>query len=539
MDSRAKALLDRASRMKSDRSQWETHWTEIAELMSPMRNDFITVRQPGEKRMEKILDGTPGMAGNNLASGLWGMLTNSAMTWFELKTEDEALNESREVKVWLAQVGRQLRAAFASSGQTFYARAVDLFSDLVFFGTGIFYVAEPDVTRPGLFFSCRPLSECFIAENREERVDTLFRRYRWSARQAVQRWGQKAGPKVNEAAERRPEDMFEFLHAVLPRAEFDGKGRMAVASVYLCVDDGHIIDEGGYEEFPYQVPRWSQRSRSVYGDSPAMVALADAKMLNRMSKATIVGAEKMVDPPLLVADETVKLGIRVTRGGLIPGGIDSQGRPRYQPLVTNGQPMLGLELEQQRREAIREAFYATLLMMTDQPGRTATEVLQLNEEKLRQMGPHLGRVQSEFLAPLIERVYQLLDRRGDLPDPPDDLVGQSLRVEYVSPTARAQRASEAVAVVRTLEAIAPMAQADPTVMHNFDGDQISRVVGEAMGLPPKTMRSPEDVLKMRQQLQAQAAAMAASEQAPKVADAVKKGAEAQQIAQGNGRGRAA
>lgn len=539
MESRAKDLLSRADRMKSDRSIWESHWTEIAETMAPMRNDFITQRQPGEKRMQRIFDGTPGVASANLANGLWGMLTNSALAWFELKLEDENLNEDRAVKVYLDETTRALRAAFASNGQQFYAAAVDLFSDLVHFGTGVFYVDEPDVTRPELFFSCRSLSECYIAENDREKVDTLFRRYRWAARQAAQRWGKKCGAKVLEAAEKRPEQMFEFLHCVLPRTDFDGKNKMPVASAYLCVEDGNIIDEGGYEEFPYQVPRWSQMSRSVYGDSPAMLALPDSRQLQEMSKVTMAAARKMVDPPILTADDSPKMGVRLRTGGLIPGGIDAQGRPRYAPLVSGGQPQLGLEMEDQRRAAIREAFFATLLMMTDQPGRTATEVLQLTEEKVRQMGAHLGRVQSQFLAPLVERVYLLEQRAGRLPPPPDDLVGQAMRVEYVSPVARAQRAGEAVAVLRTFEAVAPFVQADPSIMDNFNGDEIARGVASAFAMPPKMLRPADAVDQMREQRQQQQALLALSEQAPKVAQAEKSMAEAQQIADGNGKGKKA
>lgn len=540
MDSRARALIDRLGRMKSERSLWESHWTEIARVMSPFRDDFLSQRTPGEKRMEHILDGTPGIAGENLSSALWGMMTNSANAWFTLKAEDEALNEDHAVKLWLDDAGRRLYGAFASGGQRFYTRVVDLFSDLVHFGTSVFYVDEV-VGRRELHFSCRHLAECYIAENQLEQVDTVFRCYRWSARQAVQQWGERVSAKVREAAEKRPEDRFEFLHAVLPAKDYDGKSsRLPVASVYLCVDDGHIIDESGYYELPYQVPRWSQRSRSVYGDSPAMLALADAKMLQRMSAATITAAEKAVDPPLLTSDENVGKGIRIKRGKLIPGSLDAEGRPKYAPLQSGGQIGLGLEIEEQRRNAVREAFFASLLMLVNQPGRTATEVLALQEEKMRLMGPHLGRVQSEFLDPLIGRVFNILLRAGGLPPPPPVMLeaGANLMVEYVSPAARQQRAGEAMAIVRTLEVVAPMASVDPSIMDNFDGDEVAQIAGNSFGLPAKALRSPEAVAQIRQQRAQQQALAAAAEAAPKVAGAMKQGAEAQQIAQGQ-QGRAA
>ncbi len=538
-EDRAKQLLSRQAALASERGTAEQHWQEIAELFTPFRADFNgRIATPGEKRMTKVFDGTPGNASENLSSALWGMLTNSANVWFELRPRNADLADEQEVKAWLQAARDRMLATFAAGGQRFYARAVDLYSDLVNFGTGIFYEEEAPAAG-GIFFTCRHLAECYIAENQYEQVDTVFRKFRWTARQAMQRWGNTAGPKLKEHAEKRPDQALPFLHAVVPVGDYEPeKGKVDRAhlwcSIYVCEEDGNILSEGGYHEFPYQVPRWSQRSRSVYGDSPAMLALPDAKMLNRMSRTTIVGAEKQVDPPLLAPDEASVRGIRTTPGGVIYGGIDPQGRRLYEPLVTGGNAMLGLEMENQRREAVREAFYSSLLLLANHPGRTATEVLALQEEKLRLMGPHLGRSQSEFLDPLIGRTFNILLRAGRIPPPPDVLRSSpELDIEYVSPMARAQRSSEAVAVMRTVEIGAAFAQTTgkPDAMDNLNEDEAFRIAADASGLPAKALRSTDEVNDVRQQRQTMQAAAAAAELAPKVAQAAKSGAEARQIAQ--------
>lgn len=548
MEPRAKRLIERQEALASARGTWESHWREIAELMSPMRDDFNIQRTPGEKRTSKIFDGTPGLAAENLASGLWGMLTNSANKWFELRTADEDLNESQAVREWLESTTTRMMMAFAAGGQRFYTRVVDLYSDLVHFGTGIFYTDE-DLSGRGLHFSCRYLGECYIAENARERVDTVFRKHRMAARQALQKFGDRLGPHLARCAELTPEKPVDLLHAVMPVDDYDGTlpktppgwPAWQYASVYLSLEDCNILEERGYYDFPYQVPRWSQRSRSVYGDSPAMLALPDAKMLNQMSRTTIVGAQKAVDPPILAPDEGAIRGVRIggsgirtSAGGMIYGGMDPVGRRLYDVLHSAGDIGLGLELEEQRRAAIREAFYASLLMLVAQPGRTATEVLALQEEKMRLMGPHLGRVQSEFLDPLVSRVFGLLQRAGQLAPPPEELRGVQVDVEYVSPMARAQKSSEAHAVARTLEIAAPMAQLHPEVFDNFDLDAMVRLAGNAYGLPATMLRDPVQVEEMRRQRQQQQAALAAAQLAPGVAQAAKSGAEAQKIAQGAG-----
>lgn len=533
----AKELRDRLNAMRADRSVLDDHWRQIAEIISPFRDDFVNVRRTqGEKRHQKVFDGTAIQASENLSSALWGTMTNSANAWFELRATADELNDDRRVKLWLDDATRRVRHAFSSGGMRFYTRVVDLFSDLVDFGTGIFYVDEVPAAGE-LFFSCRHLAECYIAENRLERVDTVFRRFMWTARQARQQWGDRIGAKLMKAAEKEPDRKFEFLHAVLPVGDYDGQPRgllrdQPFAGVYLACEDEVILEERGYFEFPYQVPRWGQRTRSVYGESPAMNALADARMQQAMARTTIVGAQKMVDPPLLATDEGARLGVRTTPGGVIYGGLDPQGRPMYQPLQTGGEPGLGLELMQHVGQRVSDFFYGSLLMLVNQPGRTATEVLALQEEKMRLMGPHLGRIQSEFLDPLLGRVIGIMNRAGALPEPPPELVEAGLRVEYVSPMARQQKAGEAMSLLRTFEAVAPFIQVDPEVADNFDGDEAARVAANAFGLPPRVLRDPKEVDARREARRQQQLAAALAEAAPKVAGAAKQGAEAMNVAQG-------
>ena len=272
---------------------------------------------------------------------------------------------------------------------------------------------------------------------------------------------------------------------------------MPFVSHYVDVEHGILLSTGGYHEFPYQVPRWSTASRGLYGDSPAMMALPDVKMLNAMSKTTIIAAQKAVDPPLLAIDELAVRGLRTHPGGIIYGGLDENGRRRYEPLSSGGNVGLGLELEEQRRETVRQAFYFSLLLMVQQPNQTATEVLARQEEKLRLMGPHLGRIQAEFLDPLIRRQFGIMRRANLLPPTPRQLQGSGIRVEYVSPLARAQRAGEGAAIVRALESLAPIGAIKPEIYDNIDADAAARALVQSFGAPNVLLRTATAVAEMR------------------------------------------
>lgn len=517
------ALNKRLSHLMGERGTWEYHWQEIADFVLPRRGDFQRFHTPGQKRDNRLFDSTAAMACEHLASGLYSMMTNPAQDWFELRPEEDELAELEPVQSWLETVQRRMYATFASRGSRFYARVHELYVDLAAFGTACFYVED----QPGqdIYFSTRHLGEIFVAQNGLEQIDTVFRRWNMSARGAAGLFGiDKVSPKVRDAVEKKPDQLFPFAHAVMPRDDHqpgrrDAKGK-AFASYYFEPESQHLISEGGYDAMPYQVPRWFLRSGETYGRSPGMTALADVKMLNRMSQTTLKAAQKVIDPPLLVADDGVLLPLDANAGGIIMGGLREEGdriMGRVQPLPVTANVGLGLEMEQQRRLAIREVFHFSMLQLQERPNMTATEILAHQDQMLRQMGPHLGRIQTEFLDPLIDRVFSLLVQRpGALPPPPEELQGQQLKIEYVSPLARAQKATEGQAIARSVELIAPFSATDPTMMDHFDTDEIARYVPvQIFGAPSRILRSREKVEAIRKARQEaeEAAAEAAETQA--------------------------
>ncbi|MEA1938534.1 MAG: portal protein [Pseudomonadota bacterium] len=521
-DGQAAFVLDELADMRSARSALEDKWREITDYVHPMRAELT--EGPNARRKGRVFDATPALAAGNLAAGLWGMVTNPANRWFRLTPTDPIAAQDHNTRLWLERASDLMLDALIVRGMRFYAAAIDLFADLVTYGTAVFYVEDGP---RGLRFSCRNLAECYIGEDADEQVDRIFRRFTLTAHQAHGLWGDAAGPSVVKAMiKNRPRERFAFVHAVFPREDREpGKldsCQLPFASVIVSEADKLLVREGGYHEFPFQVPRWTKRSGNVYGESPAMLALPDVKMLNAMGKTTIVAAQRAADPPLLAPDENTFRSLRTQPGGIIYGGMDYDGRRRVEPLLTGANVPLSLELEEQRRDAVREAFHFSLLMMIQKPGMTATEVLARQEERIRLMGPHLGRIQSEFLSPLVERVFGLLMRAGAFgPPPPALLAGPGMKIEYTSPIARAHKAGEANATLRALDAIAPLAAADPSVMDIVDIDAAARAVIEAGGVPPSVLRDPQSIIERRAVRNEADAVRAVAEHAEPVARAVK------------------
>lgn len=492
-------LVSRYDRLKGDRGTWESHWEEVAEFCAPRRLGFVGERSPGEKRMQRVLDPTGIRATELLAAGLHGMLTNPAAKWFTLRLVEDDLNEGEATQAYLHEVERRLFSAMHAPGSAITTHLHELYQDLAAFGTAVLFTGRSASGR--LLFQARSLSECVIDENAEGQVDTVFRRFRQTTRQVVEAFGLDAvSAKVRERwTQGKYDDKIELLHVVCPRLDRDpvrkdGKS-MPWASCYLECEGRHELREEGFQEFPYAVPRWSKAAGEVYGRSPAMTALPDVKMLQEMMKATLKAAQKKVDPPMLISDDGVVGPIRT-----VPGGLNFiRNNARMEPLLTGGDIGLGLEMMNQTRSNVMAAFFVDQLQFASDATMTATEVVQRTQERMRLLGPILGRMEAELLGPLITRVFGLLGRDpGMLPLPPEEIEDREFTVEYVSPLARAQRQQEADGLVQVLNIALPLAQGLPAIMQRLDADRLLPWLADRFGLDPDLLLSDEDLAQQQQ-----------------------------------------
>lgn len=501
----AAQYVQNLQRLRAERGTLDAHWQEIADLMAPNEADFTVTRSMGEKRAQKIYDSTPGTAGANLASGLYGLISSPANDWFELKHQDDEINDIDEVRDWLSDVARRMRNQLASNGGRFYSKIFPLYKSLVYMGTGVFWMEEVPGKRE-IFYACRSLAESYIVENAYEQVDTVYRVWKWTGRQAIDYFeprGYQLPEAIIKAAEKEPERTFEFLHVTEPNQAYKrgqlGRDGKRYASVWISIEGPRLLGQGGFARFNYQVPRWSPASVGPYGNSPAMLALPDVKMLNALAKVNLIGMQQVVAPPILAMDETAS-GFSANPGDLIYNGLDEVGNPRYKPMFSGARPDVGIEFEEKRRDAIREAFHHSLMLMVAKPGATATEVLAMQDEKLRLMGPHLGRIQAEFLDPMLDWVFATMLDRGAFPPIPEALLeNPSINIDYVSPLARAQKTGEGAALIRAVDALAPLKETHPEIYDNIDADQFSRSIWDAFGANPKVLRDPKMVAQMREQ----------------------------------------
>ncbi|WP_447907843.1 portal protein [Serratia fonticola] len=514
MDEIANRLIKRVDTLKAARQSHESVWRECYDFTYPLRGSGFSTQvldaQSAKSKVAKLLDGTATDSARMLASALMSGMTPANAQWLSL--DSESLPD--DAKAWLSTCASLIWENIHSSN--FDAEGYEANLDVVCAGWFALYIEE-NQEEGGYSFQQWPLAHVFVASTRSDGIiDTVFRCYQLTAAQAVKKFGDKeVSEKIRKAAKDKPDDKFDFLHAIFPRDNYVVNARLAknmrFASYNIEVTGKKVVRESGYHEFPVCVPRWMKIPGTSYGIGPTYDALPDCKELNetkRMEKA----AQDLAISGMWIAEDDGVLNPRTVKVGprkiIVANSVDSM-----KPLLTGADFNVAFTAEQRLQAAIRKIMMADQLQPQDGPAMTATEV-HVRVALIRQLlGPVYGRFQAEYLQPLVVRCFGLAFRAGVFPEPPESMNAANFNVKYISPLARAQKLEDVTAIQQLAASVGQLVAIYPDVKDNVDSDEAVRVMSEGLGVPAKVLRSSADVTSMRderakaQQQQAQQALM--------------------------------
>lgn len=482
----------RFRQLKSQRSNYEATWEKISAVVRPDAASFTSLSNTkGRVAGADLYDSTGLHANELLAAGFFSHLTNPTKQWFVLEMENKELNDMRDVKLWLEEVSRRMYTEIHRPATGFVTACQECYLDYGAYGNCVMFVTED--ARGGLSFISLPLQECYFVENDGGRVTALYRNYLRTVSQLVSRFGidnvSKDVKKYFMDGELDKE--IECLHVIEPEGN-------RYTSIYIDMMYNHMMSSSFFVEEPFMAARFQKTSYEVYGRGPGFTALADLQMLQQINKTVLQGAQKMVDPALIVPDNAFIEPIR-----LFPGAVNymrsSAATAGVQPIQTTGTPQLGENIAEGYRQRIREIFYVNQLQLNRGPEMTATEVLQRTEENLLTLGPIMGRALTELLSPCIKRIFGLLLRAGKLPAPPDVLIGSGarLRIEYTAPMVRIQSQEMANNLMKAFQVITPLASIDPAALQVYNVEAIARALNDMYALSPSFVRTQEELDEMR------------------------------------------
>ena len=290
-------------------------------------------------------------------------------------------------------------------------------------------------------------------------------------------------------SQKQPFTLVRILHSIYPRftRKVDSKlnQNKPFASNHMELDTGWVLKESGFDFFPILAPRWIKRAGETYGRSPAMTGLPDTNLLNEQLRTDLRARQKVVDPPLLVPDDSILGRINASPSSLIYVRTGMSKEDFIRPLETKANIAVSNDGMEQTRERILRAFFLDRFkLQKENVEMTRGEAEIRKQEDLQQLSPTVGRLETELLNPLIDLTIEILQNSGRLPQTPPQLnESDFISIEYVSAIARAQKSDEANSILRAIEVLSPFASANPGILDNFDMDEIARRTQQWFGVP--------------------------------------------------------
>lgn len=508
--------------VRSHRYIIQDTWDTIERYIAPYRGRFFKDERAENSvqwRRPFIFDGTAIMASQNLASSLHSSLTSPSAQWFKLRFRNAQLNDDNDAVEWLEECGKRVYNALQDSN--FNIEINETYQDLVNYGTSVIVEEEERQKgeHDGVRFQSVPIKHCFFETNKNGHVLNFYRLHQWTALEIFDFFEESTIPDeivqaANDAAH-DPDQKWDIVYCIYRRRDIDedpnsnqvAPNKRPYGSRYVLLNEAEQIGtEGGYYEMPAFIPRWRKTSDSDWGNSPAMVALADTLTLNRIIEFDLAASEKALDPPTLTTSRGLIGDLDLSAGGLttvrdINELVPFESRARFD--VTDNR------IERIRMN-IQEYFYIPQLLLPPMEGTpaTATEISVRTQQLERIIGPTLGRLQTDLLGPTVTRTFRILYRANKLPPVPAGIDDGAADIEYTSPLARTQEASQVAAIERWAAFILQLAQVNPNVLDVPDWDKMITDGARMLGVSASLVRDEEEIQGDRQQRQAQEQAMA-------------------------------
>jgi hypothetical protein len=541
--------------LRNNRYSWWVHARELADFILPRRYKWLITQNQqnrGSPINQHILDSTGTLAARNLAAGMMSGISSPTRPWFKLKVGRIDSTQTSPTSLWLSECERLMYLIFAESN--FYTAMAVFYFDLIVFGTAAMLIYED---YDNVINCINPaFGEYYVDIDGKYRPVIFYREFTYTIAQTVDEFGWEACSSMvrqfydlQDGANLTREII--IAHAIEPNTDPEKYGiprHFKYRETYwewggATNPQGGTSARGylrkrGFNERAAIIGRWDLVANDPYGRSPGMDALPDIKQLQQETRRKAQGIDKGINPPL-VADVQLKN----QPASLLPGGITflqgmmSTGNDGMKPAYGNWKPDIAAISEdmQEVRARIKETFFSNLFQVASQfetrSNITAVEWDMRKSESLMMLTPVIERLQSEVLAPIIDRTWGIMLRAGIIPPPPPDVAGRELNIEYSSMLAISQRAATAGSIERMFQIVGQIAGIDPAATDNLDFDMGLDLYASYLNLDPRLIRAPQALAAIRAQ---RAQQQAQQQQVQNAETLAKAGANASQIDVGGG-----
>jgi hypothetical protein len=450
----AKQIIGGYDALASDRSTFDNRLDDITFYVLPE----YEAQNERTRDESNAPDRPSSSAATNAAILLGGHLFSHTVStgeqWFTLRTPYPD-DDDRELKEWLDVANKTALKAIQNSN--FNEAYGEMCTLLGTYGTGVL-ATDFDDRRRELLFRNHPINgNVYLIEDARGRINGLYRLLRYTAQQAVERYGKENLPEEICSAAYDPskiKERFDFIQHIGPNPDHNPELRTSEAmkyrSVHVYRDKEIEVKKEGFRTFPFACPRFIKVRDFAYGYGSGHLALPSIRELNKAEADFMDAYEMAAWPPMWVPDEEA-----VETSELEPRSVNyfnpALGGQPFQLRPNTDAGALYQRISQLEQRVSQQFFIDVFLAVSQRYAhqKTAREVDEISEEKLSSISPMVSRLQSECFTSLIERVVDILVTNGIIPEPPATLAGKDFRVVY---TSRIDSKLAAIQVNETLRA---------------------------------------------------------------------------------------
>lgn len=499
----AEALIERRKRAATKKDLWRSIYQECYQYAMPTRETF-TWQTEGQRRNNILYDSTLQEATYSAANTAIALLFPSWSRWGQL-APGGAIPEDKvtsEIKDGLQKATKTFFDFLNSSNFSSVISEVAL--DLMV-GTGGLDFDEGDSNDAPFKFTALPLSAIEIEEGPDGTLETTFMCRKIKARNLVRTYpGMELfdlSVAAREIIEQKPDEDIEVIQAKV----FDPSTRHYYGIVVETAAKNICWRYDFGKSNPTIIARATKVAGETYGRGRVMLALSDAKTLDKMQEFTLRQAALQLAPPQTAVSDGVlnPYTASLTPNTIIPVASNDSGNPSLRPLELGGNFNITREMMTDLRERVRR----TMLGPEPSEGavKSATEIDISDRNRLWAMNGEYTRIQAELLAPIIARGVFILQKKGLIPK--FNVDGRAVTVKYTSPFAKSQASEDVLALQ---EALAVASIAGPEVLNvSVKVEEIPRYVFTLKNIPEKLLRTEDE----RKQLTEQAAQVMQAQQA--------------------------
>ena len=485
-----KLVMDRFKKAKSRWQSWADLWEECYDYVLPHRESFHK-SSAAQRRTENIYDETAVTGLPKFASRLQlGFFPPNGRA-FKLAPGPELPKEmqSRSLMQELERITDLLHEGLRNSN--FNAELHEGLQDL---GVGTMNLMVESGRFVGdLHFTSVPPTNVAILPGA---MDTVTDWFRWNEdcdiTDVKHRYPYaKFNQSMKDVQRRDPRRKTKIVEATI----YDSTDRFKDEYTYFLVSetDKEVLFKTtlkGSGSVPWITTRWSKSGFEVWGRGPLLQAMPAIKTLNLTVQLILENAEMAIAGSYVYDDDGVfnPDNITIQPGTFIPrspgSNIDSLQSPSRFDVAQ-------LVIEDMRRNVRKALFIDELDTRPNaKTPLSATEVSERLADVARDMGAVAGRMQKEFLQPLVQRIIAIYTDQGLIDIPKVD--GRELRIVPVSPLLRAQDQQDVSDFVRFQQTVAGTFGPEITPAL-YDQEKVIKFLADKFGISEELLANKQQV----------------------------------------------